>query len=519
MKINRTVIIIILSGIYIGLMLSGAFRKLEYLEGDVSDTGDDHKKIDAWIKRNNLDTVGNPIGTMYTGGTPLFDQNTGTTIDKYDYIINNHRDKPWNTEDDAVGDGVDFGRRAPETDFAPSPPLKPRPDNGVVVELVSEEEERPKILPFSGGSTVPTKPGQNAVLGNPPMDKEMEEILRGLPLLGTYTDKSITRAMDLKKKTQEVFDGNFTEEEKQQALREIHGIPPSGVFGDDEVCAFPKSARVSSGDTPSCNPLGVRDIDSGFIEDPNSEYGCCMPGENWHHRFYAQPIATLDSAPTLNIPDQIEILPDLSAAVAAAAPVISTDPTRRVPGYVGESVIKPTMDVGPSPETTPMPTLEEDAQRRRRLAAEEERVNGSMLPFTDGFPEHWGERPRVETADIKAFPPEFGGIGGRSGSSTMYSWISENLQMDKDNGIDYISLIRPDPEYELDGRFYTTPMPSPPDREFDELKLAAAVLAQAETATDEPSDKKNMNIGIGIGVGVLALFLILFTYYKLRRRY
>ena len=151
--------------------------------------------------------------------------------------------------------------------------------------------------------------------------------------------------------------------------------------------------------------------------------------------------------------------------------------------------------------------------------AEEKRVNGSMLPFTDAFPEHWGERPRVETADIKAFPPEFGGIGGRSGSSTMYSWISENLQMDKDNGIDYISLIHPDPEYELDGRFYTTPMPSPPDREFDELKLAAAVLAQAETATDEPSDKKNMNIGIGIGVGVLALFLILFTYYKLRRRY
>ena len=35
MKINRTVIIIILSGIYIGLVLSGAFHKLEYLEGDV----------------------------------------------------------------------------------------------------------------------------------------------------------------------------------------------------------------------------------------------------------------------------------------------------------------------------------------------------------------------------------------------------------------------------------------------------------------------------------------------------
>ena len=97
MKINRTVIIIILSGIYIGLMLSGAFRKLEYLEGDVSDTADDHKKIDAWIKRNNLDTVGNPIGTMYTGGTPLFDETIGTSIDRYVYIISNNVHKPWDS--------------------------------------------------------------------------------------------------------------------------------------------------------------------------------------------------------------------------------------------------------------------------------------------------------------------------------------------------------------------------------------------------------------------------------------
>ena len=130
MKINRTVIIIILSGIYIGLVLSGAFRKLEYLEGDVSDKTDLAKKydalieqgvtaeeaieivlnsprspppvevrekIDAWIKRNNLDMVGNPIGTMYTGGTPLFDENTGMSIDRYVYIISNNGHKPWDS--------------------------------------------------------------------------------------------------------------------------------------------------------------------------------------------------------------------------------------------------------------------------------------------------------------------------------------------------------------------------------------------------------------------------------------
>ena len=463
MKISRTVIIIILSGIYIGLVLSGAFRKLEYLEGDVFIAADRAKKydalieqgataeeaieiilnsprspppvevrekIDAWIKRNNLDTVGNPIGTMYTGGTPLFDENTGMSIDRYVYIISNNGHKPWNTEDDAVGDGVDFGRRAPETDFAPSPPLKPRPDNGAVVELVSEEEERLGSLPFSGGSTVPTKPGQNAVLGNPPTDKEMEEILRGLPLLGTYTDKSITRAMDLKKKTQEVFDGNFTEEEKQQALREIHGIPPSGVFGDDEVCAFPKSARVSSGDTPSCNPLGVRDIDSGFIEDPNSEYGCCMPGENWHHRFYAQPIATLDSAPTLNIPGQIEILPDLSAAAAAAS---------------RDNIVSARYD-----------------------EAEEQRVE-AMAVAMDMLE---GDEPVIQNTPT-ASPEE---VAARY----------EGAEEEREEALETVmNSIGPSPE----------------------------------TTTDEASDTKNMNIGIGISVGVLALFLILFTYYKLRRRY
>ena len=223
-------------------------------------------------------------------------------------------------------------------------------------------------------------------------------------------------------------------------------------------------------------------------------------------------------------------------------------------------VLSPGMWNGP-PLSTSTSASRDDIVPVRSDGAEEKRVIGNMLPFTDGFPEHWGERPRVETADIKAFPPEFVGIGGRSGSSTMYSWISENLQMDKDNGIDYISLIRPDPEYELDGRFYTTPMPSPPDREFDELKLAAAVISTdptrrvpgyvgepvikptmdvgpspettpmptpeeevvryegAEEEREEASDTKNMNIGIGISVGVLALFLILFTYYKLRRRY
>ena len=463
MKINRTVIIIILGGIYIGLMLSGAFHKLEYLEGDVSDTGDDHKKIDAWIERNNLDIAGNPIGTMYTGGTPLFDQNTGTTIDKYDYIINNHRDKPWNTEDDAVGI-----KPRPVTDFAPSP-RNDVEEVGLVWTSIDpgenwiEEEERLGSLPLRPESTLPAKPGQNVTLGNPPRD---------LPSGGLAQPSDLGQNMirnQLEGGQDRLF-SDFSEDEQADILAQV---TESLVGGNsvDEALALGSIEIKSTGD-----------------------------------------------------------------------------------------VLSPGMWNGP-PLSTSTSASRDDIVPVRSDGAEEKRVIGNMLPFTDGFPEHWGERPRVETADIKAFPPEFVGIGGRSGSSTMYSWISENLQMDKDNGIDYISLIRPDPEYELDGRFYTTPMPSPPDREFDELKLAAAVISTdptrrvpgyvgepvikptmdvgpspettpmptpeeevvryegAEEEREEASDTKNMNIGIGISVGVLALFLILFTYYKLRRRY
>jgi len=29
------------------------------------------------------------------GGAPLFDEKTGQSIDKYEYILKNHPDRPW----------------------------------------------------------------------------------------------------------------------------------------------------------------------------------------------------------------------------------------------------------------------------------------------------------------------------------------------------------------------------------------------------------------------------------------
>lgn len=52
-------------------------------------------KIDTWISRENLNEFGDPKDTTYLGGTPLFDERTGKYIDRYDYILSQHPDRPW----------------------------------------------------------------------------------------------------------------------------------------------------------------------------------------------------------------------------------------------------------------------------------------------------------------------------------------------------------------------------------------------------------------------------------------
>ncbi len=53
------------------------------------------KKIRLWIEDKNLDEYGNLEGTIYAGGNPLFDESTGETRLIYDYLLENHPDKPW----------------------------------------------------------------------------------------------------------------------------------------------------------------------------------------------------------------------------------------------------------------------------------------------------------------------------------------------------------------------------------------------------------------------------------------
>ena len=48
--------------------------------------------VDAWLRQRNLDPYGNPEGTMYAGGTPLFDERTGETRERLDYVFERHPD-------------------------------------------------------------------------------------------------------------------------------------------------------------------------------------------------------------------------------------------------------------------------------------------------------------------------------------------------------------------------------------------------------------------------------------------
>lgn len=42
--------------------------------------------VDKWLAERGLDPYGNPEGTMYAGGTPLFDERTGEQVDRLTYV-------------------------------------------------------------------------------------------------------------------------------------------------------------------------------------------------------------------------------------------------------------------------------------------------------------------------------------------------------------------------------------------------------------------------------------------------
>ena len=48
------------------------------------------QKIEEWIKREDRNPYGDPKGTMYAGGNPLFDERSAGLKDRYEHILKKH---------------------------------------------------------------------------------------------------------------------------------------------------------------------------------------------------------------------------------------------------------------------------------------------------------------------------------------------------------------------------------------------------------------------------------------------
>lgn len=48
-----------------------------------------------WLKVKNLNEFGDAPGTVYAGGTPLFNETSGESVDHYQYLKSKFRGEPW----------------------------------------------------------------------------------------------------------------------------------------------------------------------------------------------------------------------------------------------------------------------------------------------------------------------------------------------------------------------------------------------------------------------------------------
>lgn len=52
----------------------------------------DREAIDKWLEENGYNRYGDSPGIMYAGGTPLFNEASGESIDRFDYILKRHQE-------------------------------------------------------------------------------------------------------------------------------------------------------------------------------------------------------------------------------------------------------------------------------------------------------------------------------------------------------------------------------------------------------------------------------------------
>jgi len=90
--------IAIIFGLAILILAIGVVVLRQGEEGEEGISLEEKQEIEAWIIENDLNQYGDSKDTVYTGGTPLFNEKTGQIIDRYDYILRSHSDRPWLTQ-------------------------------------------------------------------------------------------------------------------------------------------------------------------------------------------------------------------------------------------------------------------------------------------------------------------------------------------------------------------------------------------------------------------------------------
>ena len=48
------------------------------------------KRIERWISESGRNQFGDPQGTVYAGGNPLFDERRARPLDRHEYILGRH---------------------------------------------------------------------------------------------------------------------------------------------------------------------------------------------------------------------------------------------------------------------------------------------------------------------------------------------------------------------------------------------------------------------------------------------
>jgi len=69
---------------------SGAIAQAAPASEGTAVKGDETACVDAWLKAKKLDRFGSPEGTMYAGGTPLFDERTGERAERLPFVYKRH---------------------------------------------------------------------------------------------------------------------------------------------------------------------------------------------------------------------------------------------------------------------------------------------------------------------------------------------------------------------------------------------------------------------------------------------